>query len=190
MDSEIKILKLLLDNKTELFSIKKISEKINVNYRIVYEKIKLLKKEKLIKITKSGNSNICKLTNNFNDKLFKAEYERRKKLLKNKNFLVIYKKLSELSFPFITLLFGSYAKNKKNKHSDIDLLIICEEKRERKIQETLDLFPLNIHPTFITFEDFNFMLKTKEFNVVSEALKNNIILIGIEDYYRLLKNAR
>ena len=34
------------------------------------------------------------------------------------------------------------------------------------------------------------MIQSKEFTVGSEAMKNNIILIGIEDYYRLLKNAK
>ncbi len=34
------------------------------------------------------------------------------------------------------------------------------------------------------------MLKTKEQTVVSEALKNNIILFGIEDYYKLIQNAK
>jgi hypothetical protein len=33
------------------------------------------------------------------------------------------------------------------------------------------------------------MSKSREFTVVSEALRNNIILIGIEEYYRLLSNA-
>jgi hypothetical protein len=31
---------------------------------------------------------------------------------------------------------------------------------------------------------------TKQQTVVSEAIKKNIILFGIEDYYRILNNAR
>ncbi len=190
MKAEIKILKLLLSNKEEVFTIKKIAERTNINYRIAYEKIKSLEKEKLVKVTKTGNTKVCRFTNKFDKKVFEAEYERRQELLKkNKDFKVLYKRLSELNFPFIALLFGSYAKGRATKHSDIDLLIVCEEKREHQIQEILDLFPLKIHPTFTKFEDFMLMLKTKEFNVVSEAVKNNIILIGIEDYYRMIKNA-
>ena len=189
MKPEIKILKLLLGNKEEIFTIRKIAERTDINYRIVYEKVKSLEKERLIKVTKTGNTKICQFANKFNDKVFKAEYERRQDLLsRNRDFLVLHKRLSELQFPFVALLFGSHVKGKAKKHSDIDLLIVCEEKREREIQEVLDLFPLNIHPTFIRFEDFVTMLKTKEFSVVSEAIKNNIILIGIEDYYRLIGN--
>ena len=190
MKAEIKILKLLLSNKEEVFTIKKIAERTAINYKIAYEKIKSLEKEGLIKITKTGNTKVCKFTNEFNDMVFKAEYERRQDLFrKNKDFKVLYKRLFELNFPFIVLLFGSHAKGKATKHSDIDLLIVCEEKREHQIQEILDLFPLKIHPTFTKFEDFMKMLKTKEFSVVLEAVKNNIILVGIEDYYRLIENA-
>jgi hypothetical protein len=38
-----------------------------------------------------------------------------------------------------------------------------------------------------TSEEFLSMLKTTEFNVGMEAAENNVILFGIEDYYRLLK---
>lgn len=190
MNSEIKILKLLLSNKEEKFTIRKIAERANINYRIAYEKVVYLEKQGLVKITKTGNTKVCELTNKFDKNVFEAEYKRREELFKNKDFLVLYRRLSELNFPFVVLLFGSQAKGRANKHSDIDLLIICEEKRETKIQEVLDIFPLKIHPTFTNFEDFIKMLKTKEFNVVSEAVKNNIILIGIEDYYRLLGNVK
>lgn len=188
MKAEIEILKLLLGHKEEVFTIKKIADRTKINYRIVHEIIKSLEKEEIIKVTKVGNTKVCTVTNKFNNKIFEAEYERRQDLFKNKNFLVLYKRLIKLNFPFVVLLFGSYAKGKITKHSDIDLLIICEDKREDEFQEIFDAFPLKIHSTFTNFEDFTKMLKTKEFNVVLEAIKNNIILIGIEDYYRLLAN--
>ena len=77
MESEIKILKLLLNNKESRFTIKKISENLKINYRIAYEKALSLEKEGLIKITKTGNSKICEFANKFNDKTFEAEYERK-----------------------------------------------------------------------------------------------------------------
>lgn len=102
--------------------------------------------------------------------------------------MVLYNRLAELKFPFIALLFGSHAKGTANKHSDTDILTIGGD--EKKIQATLDLLPDKIHLTAIGYEDFINMLKSKEFTVVSEALKNNIILLGIEDYYRLVYDAR
>ncbi len=186
MASETKILKFLLGNKEKKFTIKKIAETIKINYRIAYEKVLLLEKEGLIKITKAGNSNLCEFTNKFNEKVFQAEYERKKDLFKNKDFLIIHNRLSELKFPFIALLFGSQAKGRANKHSDIDILAIGGN--EKEIKTTTSLLPEKIHLTYVNYEDFMHMAKIKEFTVVSEAVKNNIIFVGIEEYYRLLKN--
>ena len=187
MESEIKILKLLLSNKEEKFTIKKIAESININYRIAHEKITKLEKEGLVKVTRAGNSKICEFTNKFNSKVFEAEYQRKHDLLKNKDFLILHNRLTELKFPFIALLFGSHAKETANKHSDIDILAIGGDEKEIKV--TLSLLPDKIHLTKVTYEEFIRMAKSKEFTVVSEAIKNNIILIGIEEYYRLIKNA-
>jgi len=60
---------------------------------------------------------------------------------------------------------------------------------ENKIRNTFSLYPLKIHLTWLDHKDFVSMLKSKEFTVVSEAIKKNVILVGIEDYYRLLENA-
>ncbi len=187
MDSDIQILKFLLDNKEGRFTIKKISDSLKINYRIAYEQAMKLEKEGLIKITRAGNSNLCELTYKYNSKVYEAEYMRRMGLFRNKDFLVIRNRMAELNFIFIALLFGSHAKGKANKHSDIDILTIGGN--EKEIRSTLSLLPDNIHLTSITAEDFIHMAKSKEFTVVSEALKNNIILIGIEEYYRLLSNA-
>lgn len=187
MNSEIKILKLLLDKKNDRFTIKKIAETLKINYRIAYENVINLEKEGLIKIIRAGNSKLCEFTYIFNEKVFAAEYLRRKELFINKNFLIIHNSLAELKFPFIALLFGSYAKRAADKHSDMDILIIGEH--EKEIHSKLSLFPYKIHLTDISYENFIDMAKSKEFTVVSEAIKNNIILIGIEEYYRLLKNA-
>ena len=177
MNSEIKILKLLLSRKEEKFTIKKISEILNINYRIAYEKAIILEKEDLLIITKAGNSKLCEFSHNFNNKVFEAEYERKRELFKNKDFLVIHNRL----------LFGSYARNEQSKNSDIDILVIGEN--EKEVQKTLSILPDKIHLTQVTYENFVHMAKSNEFSVVSEAIKNNIILVGIEEYYRLLKNA-
>ena len=140
----------------------------------------------MLKITKVGNSKICEFANKFNSKIFEAEYERKKELFKKKDFLVIHNRLAELKFSFIALLFGSHAKRTANNHSDIDILAIGGDGKE--IKSAISLLPDKIHLTFVTYEDFIKMAKSKEFTVVSEAIKNNVILIGIEEYYRLIKN--
>ena len=74
-----------------------------------------------------------------------------------------------------------------DKANDIDLLIVTEE--FKPIEQQISLLPLNIHATDVRYKDFMQMLKSKELTAVSEAIKKNIILIGIEEYYRLINNA-
>lgn len=186
MSSDISILKLLLSKREEKFTIKKIAEALEINYRIAYEQTMKLEGEGLLKLTRVGNSKICELASKFDSKVFEAEYLRRSELFRNKDFLIIHNRLAELKFPFIALLFGSHAKGTATKHSDIDILAIGGD--EKEIRTTISLLPDKIHLTTVTYESFIHMAKSKEFTVVSEALKSNIILIGIEEYYRLLSN--
>jgi predicted nucleotidyltransferase len=188
MESDIAILRLLLDRREDKFTIKKIAEALKINYRIAYEKVAVLEKKGLVKVAKVGNSKICEFTYMFDSKVYEAEHQRRLALFKNKDFLVLRNRLAELNFAFIALLFGSHAKGTATKHSDIDILTIGGD--EKAIRSTISLLPDKIHLTHVSYEDFMHMAKSKEFTVVSEAIKNNIILIGIEEYYRLLSNAR
>ena len=186
--NNVKILVYLLNNKEQKFTINKIAKALEINYRTAYDETKKLQKENLIRIEKTGNSNLCSLTDKFNEKMFAAEYERKQILFKkNKDFIIICDRFAELQDIFILLLFGSYAKETANKHSDIDLLAIGGN--EKQLRETADLIPRNIHLTPLSVRSFITMIRSKEFNVGNEAEKNNIILIGIEDYYKLVKNA-
>ena len=117
MNSDVHILKLLLSKKEERFTIKKMAEALKINYRIAHEQTAKLEMEGLLKITKTGNSKICEFSGKFNEKVFEAEYSRRKDLFRNKDFLVLHNRLAELKFSFIVLLFGSHAKKAAN-HQD------------------------------------------------------------------------
>jgi len=188
LSEKIEILKLLIENKEEIYSIRKIALQRKINYKSAYTAIKTLEYEGIVGLKRAGNTLLCTFSNNFNDLVFKAEHSRRETLFKKKEFLVIYNSLTRLEFPFITLLFGGYAKGTATKHSDIDLLLISDKEHFKKVQDVINIFPQDIHLTPVTYEGFIRMAKSKEFTVVSEALKKNVILIGIEEYYRLLKN--
>ena len=187
-NEKIEILKLLIENKEEIYSIRKISLQRKINYKSAYNTLKILEKEEIVELKKVGNTTLCTFNNNFNDLVFKAEYSRRENLFKKREFPIIYNKLSKLEFPFIILLFGSYVQGTATKHSDIDIFLISDEEHFKKVQETIDIFPQDIHLTPVTYESFIRMARSKEFSVVSEVLKKNFVLIGIEEYYRLLKN--
>jgi hypothetical protein len=183
----IKILKLLLSRKDEKFTIKKMADALKINYRIAYEQAMELEKAGLLKITRAGNSKICEFAGRFDEMVFEAEYLRRKELFRDKDFLVLHNRLAELKFPFIALLFGSHSKGSAGKHSDIDILAIGGD--EKEIRSAISLLPDKIHLTWVDYDGFILMARSREFTVASEAIKGNVILIGIEEYYRLLANA-
>ena len=90
----------------------------------------------------------------------------------------------------IILIFGSYAKNTQTKNSDIDLMFIVpdgmEELFEKDVHRVARSLPLPIHPLVFSEKQFLEMTHAHESNVGQEALKNNIILYGIETYYEMI----
>lgn len=191
MDNEAgEILKILIENLEESFSIRKLSLMRKINYKSAYNAIESLEKQELVRIKRMGNNAQCSFSRRFNPFVFSAEFERRQEALKDKDIKIICSRLDEARFPFIALLFGSYVKKNRAKDSDIDMLFILpDNSREKDIMSIVSLIPLKIHPTIVTYSEFASMLKSREFSVVSEAIKKNIILVGIEEYYRILKNA-
>ena len=187
-----KILKLLLSNKKEEFTIRAIAKHVLIDYKTVYIVTKELIKNKVVQAKKAGQTTLCSINQKeFNSDMYKTEAIRKEELLKNKKFSVLYSYFNDIKEPFfILLLFGSYASGKPRKGSDIDLMLIADdEKVKKQVKSKISLIPLNIHLVDFTSEEFLSMLKTTEFNVGKEAFYNNIILFGIEGYYRLIKNA-
>jgi len=189
-NERLNILRVLIENQEARFSIRKLSQLRKINYKSAYQAVMHLEKEGAITLERLGNNTNCSFSQKSNPTVYLAEHARRTDLLKDKDLKIVFQALTKLEFPLIALIFGSHAKKTAGKHSDIDLLIITEEQHEGKVQTTLSLIPLYLHPTIIGYGDFISMAKSKEFTVVSEAMKNNIILVGIEEYYRMLENAR
>ncbi len=188
VNEKLHILKLLIENQDKTYSMRQIALQRKINYKSAYINLKLLAKEGVINLQKLGNTTICSFNQTWNPSVLKVEYARLQELLKNKNFLIIYNRLAKVNSQFILILFGSYAKGQETKNSDIDFLLITNE--PKPIEREIHLIPLKIHMTHITYENLRSMLKSKEFTVVSEAIKKNILLFGAEDYYRMIKNAR
>lgn len=188
MNNNTKVVIALLENEGKNISIAQLSNYIGMDYKNVYNIVKKLEKEGIITLEKFGNAFNCILNKKSHPIIFEAEYERRKNLLKNKDLHILYNKLNSLNFSFIALIFGSYAKGTSSRSSDIDLMVIGEKNREKEIERIISLLPLDMHFVSFTYEEFLSMAQIREFSVVSEAIKRNIILIGIEDYYRLIEN--
>lgn len=183
--NNIRILKFLLENKSESFSIRELSIRLEIDYKTTYQLIDKL--ELSINIKKQSKSNFISFKPILTNEQYLTEQHRLNEVLNNKTLNIIYSELSQINEQFIILLFGSFAKGKQTKKSDIDLLLISEN--SKRIRQQLDILPLPIHITETTNKEFVLMLNSKKFSVVSEAIKNNIVLFGIGSYYRFLKNA-
>ena len=188
MKNNLTVLKLFVENKDKTFTIKKTSEVLKINYRIVYEEITKLQEEGLIQITLQGNSKVCKFNYKFSSKIVEIEKKRKEELFKNKDIQLIFNRIKEIKNPFYSLiLFGSYANKSNQKGSDIDLCLITDNKKvNEEINNVLSVTPINIHFQEFTSEQFLSMLKSKEINVGNEIVKNNIVLHGIESFYELV----
>lgn len=191
MKTELKIVKHFIKNKKPK-TIREIAQQIKADYRIIHTAIQRLIEKKVLKVQTIGKSSLCSLNEKyFGISIYEAENERREEILKNKNINQLYKEImfKVKTSSFILLLFGSYSKNKQTKLSDVDLLFISNENNfETKISDILSLLPLKTHALVFTEEEFIRMKDAKKSNVIQEAIESNIILYGIEAYYRM-KNA-
>jgi len=184
------IIQLLLSHKNREFTIRNIAQNISIDYKTVHGVMQELIRNNLVHAKKIGQTVLCSINpNEFNEDIFIAELSRRENLLKNKDLSSLYSYFKDIKEPFfILLLFGSYASGKNRKGSDIDLMLITNnENTKEKIKSKIALIPWEIHLTQFNSEEFIAMLKTTEFNVGKEAFYNNIILYGIEDYYRMIQ---
>jgi predicted nucleotidyltransferase len=191
MKTENKIIKLFIEEKSPK-TIRETALKIKSDYKITHVAVQRLLGKKALLSRTIGKSVLCELNPVFYGiEIYKAEDERKEELLCNKNIKQLYKEIMskiKTSF-FVFLVFGSYAKKKQTRSSDLDLMLISSEKGfEERVMDIISLIPVKTHALVFTEEEFARMKDSKEANVVKEAIKNNVILYGIESYYRM-KNA-
>ena len=189
---ESTIIKFLIENKNEELNIRGISQSMKMDYKNIYSIIKRLEKASLVKIETFGHSSRVKLNPIAHPLVFEAEFERKKEVLRNKNLAVMLSNFKRgiKSKLYVLLLFGSYAKKTQTKSSDIDLMFICpdglEDAFEKDVNRIGRSIPLSLHPLVFSESQFVDMINAKESNVGQEALKNNVILYGIEQYYEMI----
>ena len=192
MNKDAAIIRYLIERKNEELNIRTISKAVRMDYKNVHSIIKRLEKKSLVTLKQFGQSRRVTLVSQMHPLIFEAEYNRRKELLLNKNLAVMLNELKKAapSPCYVLLIFGSYAKKKQTKSSDIDLMFIVpngtEELFEKNINQTARSLPLPIQYLVFSEKQFLEMINAKQSNVGQEAVKNNIILYGIETYYEMI----
>ncbi len=92
---------------------------------------------------------------------------------------------------FILLITGSYANNSQGKGSDLDLVIICDDSFEPKriyaeLKHDCELNIPLIHLYVFKKSEFKQMLLSSKPNYGKEIAKNNLLLCGGQQYFRIL----
>lgn len=186
METEHKILNHFLAHNAPI-TIRQLAKRIG-SYPIVHRAATRLVATNALHAQQVGNAKQLTLVPRLSTPLLLVEARRQERILHNKNLSILRNAVLEAAGPHCTiLLFGSYAKGTQTKHSDIDLLIVLPDNRkEDAVEEALRLIPSPTHPIIMDARQFQQMRKTTEGNVVHEAMQHNVILHGIESYYRLL----
>src|SRR3989338_10900091 len=191
-NKDVTIVKYLIEKKNEELNIRIMSKELGMDYKNVYVIIKRLEKGSIIRLEPFGQSSRVKLISQVHPLIFEAEYNRKKEILKDKNLAVMLNDFKNAlkSKCYMLLIFGSYAKKTQTKNSDIDLMFIVpdgkEELFEKDVHRAAKSLPLSIHELVFSEKQFLEMVDAKKSNVGQEALKNNIILYGIETYYEMI----
>lgn len=193
--TDVRILKFLIKHITNEFSINMISDKIEVAYPSVRERVLELKKKGIVNIKEiNPRQNLCSLNlkNNNNVSVFsyieflkREEFFLRKKELKNITDDILGR-IKGNSFTLI--LFGSYAKNRDMDSSDIDILALLPAAKDEthimnSIATTERLTTKKVHAISMTYDDFFGSLKNPS-GLSREVLENHIIIYGAEAFYR------
>jgi len=198
----LKIMGLFRKNIDEGLTILEISKKLKIGYRPAYNHIKSMSEEGIINIKEVGKAKQCFLNLRNErcrhileevDMLRKEELFSKNVKLKN----VLENLVSNLIERFASeihsiILFGSYAKGKAIKSSDVDLLFVVTDMKNRGLRADIErecasfLYSHNIgvSPVITDINEFRKMSQTEKLNVGKEARMYGIPIYGFEQFWR------
>lgn len=174
--------------------VKDLSRNKSDNY--VHTILKKFVSNEILTENKVGNVILYSLSKNvfaLNTMGYVSEYRANQaKHLPHKN---IQKLLSKIKTPFYSFVIaGSYAKKKQKKSSDLDVVIICDDKQKpntilSQIKLESELMIPEAHPYVFTKSEFLQMLLSKEENYGKEVVRNNLIITGAKQFYSIMMEA-
>ena len=189
------ILAFLLRNPNEQVTIRGIAKRLEKSYTLIYNNIANLEKKDIIIKQSIPPGQVIKLNEFAPIEIFiDIELKIKNEFLKKYSWihLMVEDILSSTKNLFFTLIvFGSYAKGTQTKNSDLDLLIMVQNKRDIKdIENAINRTYTKIKKSlnFIDAGDFKEMIKNRtELNIGNESRNHHIILYGVEIYCQMLK---
>jgi|SRR3989344_431563 len=158
-----------------------VAKKLKMNQKTVSNILNKLEKENILKFSFEGKNKYYYLNNldqNIKEIIKLIEISRKIKFIeKYKSFKDLFNKL-ESRIEGIIGIFGSYANFSANKKSDLDVLIIGEN---REIKDLEQLY--NIKINIVKIDKYKF---DKGDTLIREIIKNHVILKGVEQFIELI----
>lgn len=187
------ILRLFYTNKSKIH-LREIAKQTKLNENSAYRFLNNLEKENILKSEKKGNMRFFSLKNN--KKTYSVltffDMEKYEKLpsIRRTAIEAYLKNLHKQ--PIFSILFGSTAKNNFRDESDIDILLITNEKikTENAENEAGAQSSLKISTFQMIYKDFIQELKLKNDRVVQSAIETGYPLINHIKYYEEIQNAK
>jgi len=189
-----KIMQLFYKDKTAKLHLREIARQTQLFEPSVSRFLNSLEKDRILKSKKDGNLKKYSIKKTIRTYfLFEAfDLERFEKLPSiRRNAIKIY--LENLpDKPIFAILFGSTAKGTYQEDSDIDILLVTNDKisAEKAEKETNALTAMKTSTFQITYKDFLIDKKMKEDKVVQSAINSGYPLINHIQYYEVLHNER
>lgn len=203
IETVLKIIGLLRQNLGKGFTILELSKLLKIGYRPAYNHISELEEKNVILVKKVGSSKQCFLNlENAQARHYLQEVDlvRKGELFSNRKLKIILEEIIPKITNKITaslhsiVLFGSHAKRAATKSSDIDLLFIVSDIKDKTARERIERecasyqhsHNVKIGPLITDIAEFKKMLVSKEMNVGKEAKDYGIALYGSEQFWRLI----
>jgi len=189
----LRIVDLLARNTEKKFTINEIAKALGQYYSFVHRTVNGLIKDGVVIKNTAGRSHLCSL-NLKNEKTLTliqlSEIEKRDDFYnKNKELKLILgdlvKSIESQSGTVSIVLFGSYTRGMAAKESDIDILLISEEKAgtDRITKEIYAKYGKEINTIVITPDDFKKQIGKP---VIREIINSHCILYGTEKFVSLV----
>lgn len=193
-----KILSYLLGHSDKPCTIRALAKWTGVSYPLCYHNIQELLRRKILAVKAVPPAHIISLHEQIpQDVLVFLEIKRTRSFIKKHRWIELLQKdilRYANNFFCVIIIFGSYAKGKETKLSDLDLLLIVPSKQDVNLFENAaqqSYTKVKKHCIVVTMEDFITMLsKSEQFNVGNEARKHHILLYGAEQYYKILEKVK
>lgn len=187
---DLMILSLYSKDYASSYSIRKITQKLDINYSHAFKRIKSLVKDGVLLQEKDGHTNTISLNirNLETIQLLSFVEQEESKKLKNPTLQLISKEAIQID-PFSCIgVFGSRISGKAKKDSDWDTFIITSRKKE--MEKISNKFPYakHIHLEVFSLEEFQDSLVSREETVVKHIIRNKQIIYNPYPFYNIVYN--